>query len=284
LEIWLTRQARRQTIGSGQKYNFVQKITSGTTEKNSMSQNYQDSNPYQSDEFLAGRDSALLAIPAERLGFIRRTYLHLALAVAAFVGLEAILLAAIPADALQNFFGRIQGMGWLLVLGAFMVVSWVARWWAESGQSKTMQYLGLSLYVVAEAVLFLPLLFVATRYFGSSVLPSAALITGIAFAGLTAVVFFTGADLHWMGRALAVAGLGALAAVVCSMIFGFSLGILFSAGMVVLAAGYIAYDTSNVLHHYRTDQHVAASLALFASVALLFWYVLRLMMAFGQQD
>jgi FtsH-binding integral membrane protein len=49
--------------------------------------------------------------------------------------------------------------------------------------------------------------------------------------------------------------------------------------MIVLASGYILYDTSNVLHRYRTDQHVAAALALFASVAILFWYVLRLFMS-----
>ncbi len=38
--------------------------------------------------------------------------------------------------------------------------------------------------------------------------------------------------------------------------------------MVVFASGYILYDTSNVLHHYRTEQYVAASLALFASVGI----------------
>ena len=40
--------------------------------------------------------------------------------------------------------------------------------------------------------------------------------------------------------------------------------------MIVLACGYILYHTSNILHQYRIGQHVAASLALFASVALLF--------------
>jgi FtsH-binding integral membrane protein len=49
--------------------------------------------------------------------------------------------------------------------------------------------------------------------------------------------------------------------------------------MIGLMSGYILYDTSNVMHHYRTDQHVAASLALFASVATLFWYVIRLLMS-----
>ena len=70
-----------------------------------------------------------------------------------------------------------------------------------------------------------------------------------------------------------------MAVVVVGMISGSTLGLWFSGLMVMLASGYILYDTSNVMLHYRTDQHVAASLALFASVALLFWYVLRIFMA-----
>ena len=65
----------------------------------------------------------------------------------------------------------------------------------------------------------------------------------------------------------------------CSILFGFNLGNLFAGVMIALAAAYILYYTSNVLHHYRLDQYVAASLALFAAVALLFWYVLQLFMS-----
>ncbi len=50
-------------------------------------------------------------------------------------------------------------------------------------------------------------------------------------------------------------------------------------GMIAFAGAAILYDTSNVLHHYPEDRHVAAALELFASVALLFWYVLRLFMS-----
>ena len=49
--------------------------------------------------------------------------------------------------------------------------------------------------------------------------------------------------------------------------------------MIAFAAGAILDDTSQVLHHYRKDQHVAASLALFAAVALPFRYVLRIVMS-----
>ena len=46
-----------------------------------------------------------------------------------------------------------------------------------------------------------------------------------------------------------------------------------------VACGTILYSTSKVMHDYQTDQYVAASLELFAAVALLFWYVLRLLMS-----
>ena len=81
-----------------------------------------------------------------------------------------------------------------------------------------------------------------------------------------------------MKPAVMVAGLAALGIAICASLFGFSLGVFFSGAMILLASGYILYDTSNVLHHYRIGQHVAAALALFASVALLFWYVLRILL------
>ncbi len=49
--------------------------------------------------------------------------------------------------------------------------------------------------------------------------------------------------------------------------------------MIGLAGAAILYDTSKVLRDYPEDRYVAASLQLFASVALMFWYVLRLFMS-----
>ena len=80
-----------------------------------------------------------------------------------------------------------------------------------------------------------------------------------------------------------VGGLAAMAFIVVAAIFpvfgGNLIGMLFSVAMVALATGYILFQTSNIIHHYHTDQHVAASLALFASVVLLFWYVLQIVMS-----
>ena len=49
--------------------------------------------------------------------------------------------------------------------------------------------------------------------------------------------------------------------------------------MVALAGASILYDTSNVLHHYPEDRYVGAALQLFASVAMMLWYVLRIFLS-----
>ena len=227
-------------------------------------------------DFETNTNTAQYAQESERAAFIRRTYLHVAGAILAFVVLEAILLQLPIGGAIATVLsGRFT---WLLVLGAFMGVSWLAQKWANSDTSPGMQYLGLGLYVVAEAIIFLPLLYVAAYYSSEHVIVSSGLITMFLFAGLTASVFISKKDLSWMGRILTIGGFVAMGIIVASMLFGFTLGLLFSAVMVIFAGGAIMYETSNVLHHYRTNQHVAASLALFASVALMFWYILRLVM------
>jgi FtsH-binding integral membrane protein len=111
------------------------------------------------------------------------------------------------------------------------------------------------------------------------VLPIAGILTLLLFAGLTAVVFTTRKDFSFMGSILKIGGFIAIGLIVCGAIFGFELGLVFSGAMVLLAGGAILYDTSKILLHYRTDQHVGAALELFASVALLFWYVLRIVMS-----
>jgi FtsH-binding integral membrane protein len=226
-------------------------------------------------------DTVIYAEATERAAFIRRTYAHLAVAVLAFIAVEWMLLQLPIAGAMAR---AMTGYSWLIVLAVFMGVSWLAERWANSETSPQMQYLGLGIFVVAEAVIFLPLLYVASNFASADVIPMAALITGFLFTGLTATVFITRKDFSWMRSILTIGGFVALGVIVASMIFGFSLGIIFSAIMVLFASVAILYDTSQVLHHYRTNQHVAASLSLFASVALLFWYILRIVMSLSSSD
>ena len=108
---------------------------------------------------------------------------------------------------------------------------------------------------------------------------SAAILTLVGFAGLTAVAFWTRKDFSFLGAVLRWAMIVALLAIVGAVVFGFELGTWFSVAMVGLAGVAILYDTSNVIHHYPEDRYVAAALELFASVALMFWYILRLLMS-----
>lgn len=243
---------------------------------------YMQENPYQYSGSYG--NLAAYAEEAERTAFIRRTYVHLLAAVFAFAGLEAMFFALVPAE-LQLKTVVMMRSGWnaLFVLGGFVFVSWIAERWATSAQSLTMQYIGLSLYVLAESVIFLPILFMANRMDPMSI-PSAAIITAFVFGGLTLMVLVTRADFSWLGRFLWLGGLVAMGLVVCSIFFGFSLGMIFAAVMVAFACGYILYDTSNVMHRYSTTQHVAAALALFASVAMLFYYILRIVMSYSREE
>jgi len=242
-------------------------------------------NPYNTPRYSV----AAAAAADERATFITKTYLHLAGAIGALVLLETVLLQLPITNQLVG--AMTGGMSWLIVLGAFMFVSWIANSWARSDTSPTKQYLGLGLFVVAEAVILLPLLAVARSMGGdprypmlTGVIGTAGLATLGLFCVLTAVVFITRKDFSYMRSILWFGGFAAMGLIVCAIVFNFSLGPIFTYAMIAFACGHILYDTSNVLHHYRIGQHVAASLSLFASVALLFWYVLRIVMSMQSRN
>ena len=222
--------------------------------------------------------------PADtRTEFYQKTYLHLAGAVGVFILLE-VALFSIPGIELKVL-TMLQGFNWLLVLGLFMGVSWVANKWAVSDTSRSMQYAGLGLYIVAEAIIFLPILVIATYYTGQSgLVGQAGIITAALFAGLTFVAFTTKKDFSFLGGVLKISFFVALGLIVASMFMGFNLGLWFSGAMVLVAGCSILYQTSNIIHQFRPDQYVAASLGLFASVALLFWYVLQILMSLSNND
>jgi len=225
--------------------------------------------------------TAALAPADARTTFIRRTYANLAGAVLAFAAIEYVILhiPGIENVLMAMFGGPIQV---LIMFALFVGVSWIAERWALNSTSIEMQYAGLGLYVLVEAVIFLPLLYVANVRFPGAIATAGVLSLSV-FGGLTLAVFTTKKDFSFLGPIISIASLVAIGFIIAGLIFGFSLGLFFSLAMVALASACILYQTSNVLHHYRTDQPVAASLALFAAVALLFFYVLRVVMA-AQRD
>jgi len=210
-----------------------------------------------------------------RAKFIMRTYHHLFGSILLFVLIEVVLFKSGIAESMAR---ALMGTSWLFVLGAFMVVGWLASHTAHRAVSKGAQYAALIGFVSAEAIIFVPLLYVANR-FAPGAINSAAVVTMLGFTGLTAVAWFTRKDFSFLGAFLKWAFILAVVAIVAGIIFKFQLGVWFMVLMVGISGGAILYDTSNILHHYPEDRHVGAALSLFSSVMLMFWYVLQLFLS-----
>jgi FtsH-binding integral membrane protein len=211
-----------------------------------------------------------------RATFITRTYAHLFGAIVAFTVLEIFIFRAGLAQGLTSTLAGSQ-LGWLVVLGGFVLIGSLASRVAMTARSLGAQYAALGAYVVIEALIFVPILFIATLY-APGVIESAALVTLLGFTGLTLVAVQTRKDFSFLRSVVGFAGVMAIVLIVASFLFGFQLGTWFSVGMVALAGASILYQTSDILKRYPEDRYVGAALGLFAAVALMFWYVLRLFM------
>jgi FtsH-binding integral membrane protein len=214
---------------------------------------------------------------SERALFIRRTYMHVALAILGFVALSAVLWRM---PAAVQFSASIAGKP-LILLGAWLGISWLANSMAYSRTSRAVQYGGLALYTVLISVIFLPMMMYAhyaPQFAGQQLLAKAAFMTISLFFGLSAVAVVTRKDFSFLAPIIMVGGFVALGLIVCGMLFGFDLGLWFSVGMVALMAASILHTTSSMVHRYSTDMYVGAALCLFSSIAMMFFYILRIFM------
>ncbi|MGH9111516.1 MAG: Bax inhibitor-1/YccA family protein [Acidimicrobiales bacterium] len=212
-----------------------------------------------------------------RSDFLTRVYQHLLAAVVAFVAFEALL---INLGLAREIYELVSGGGgrWLIVLGGFMVVNWLATNAAHDILNPSRQYAGLFGMAAGEALIFAPFLHYIFEVEGDGATPvvAAAVITAIGFAGLSAVALVTRSDLSFLRPILLWTGVCALVLIVAALLFGFELGVWFSVAMIALAGGSILYQTQTIMRHYPAEAYVGAAVQLFASVMLLFWYVLRL--------
>lgn len=216
---------------------------------------------------------------AQRVAFYKKTYAHVAIGVLVFIVFEFLLLQS---ETIVNFaLSMTQGFKWLLMLGGFMFITNYAEKMALKTQDKSKQYLAFGLYILAEAFIFVPLIYIALAFTdsGSEMLNQAAIVTLGLFTGLSAVVLLTKKDFSFLKTGLTIGFFIAIGLIVAGMIFGFSLGLWFSVAMCLLAGGSILYQTSNLVHKYTTDDYIPAALGLFASLMLLFWYILSIFLS-----
>ncbi len=210
--------------------------------------------------------------PERRGQFLIRTYAHLYAAVMLFAGIDYVLFATGAAPRMAE---AMLSVNWGLVLGAYVLVSWMAARFARMDTTRDVQYTAFVVYVMAEAVLFVPLLYIA-QLVAPGALNGAIYATVAGFTALTAIVAWTGKDFSFLRGFLAWGGMTALVVIVGALLFHFPLGAWFDVAMIAFAGAAILYDTSKVMRFHGEGNYVAASLQLFASVALMFWYVLRL--------
>lgn len=213
-----------------------------------------------------------------RFAYLKQVYGLLLGGVAAFVGIEVVLFTTGLADAI---FDVVVATNWLLVLGGFMLLSWLANSVAFKARTRGAALAGYGVLVLAQALIFVPLLMIAGEV-APGAIGQAAGVTLVGFVGLSGIALTSSKDFSFLGSVLRWVGVGALLLIGSAVIFGFSLGTLFSVGMVVFAGAAVLYDTQKILKHYPVGTEVQAAMQLFSSVALLFWYVLRIFI--GSRD
>jgi hypothetical protein len=222
----------------------------------------------------------------DRVTFIRKTYAHLAGAIGLFVFFSWAFLTSGISRSILQFIAAGQ-YTWLLFLGGFAVVGYLAQSMARADRPLSTQYLGLGIYTLGEALLFSPLILIAALYGARqgapNVLADSAVVTLCTFAGLSGYVIIYNKDFSFLGGFLAAAMFTALGVIIVAILFGLNLGVWFSGIMILIASVSILYSTSRVLKYYRSDQYVAAALELFAAIALLFWYVLRIFLQMNRR-
>ncbi len=215
----------------------------------------------------------------ERVAFYKKTYSHVAGGVLLFILFEYLLLQS---ETIVDFaLSMTEGYRWLLMLGGFMLATNYAERMALNSPNKGTQYLAYGLYILAEAFIFVPLIYIAAFYMesGPEILNQAAIVTLALFTGLSAVVFVTKKDFSFMKTGLTIGFFIAIGLIVAGTLFGFNLGLWFSVAMCLLAGGSILYQTSNLVHKYTTEDYIPAALGLFASLMLLFWYILSIFLS-----
>jgi uncharacterized protein len=224
------------------------------------------------------QDETLLAPVAAygadvRQRFMTRVYLRLLAGVAAFVALETFLFTSGLAVAITR---AVVSTSWLLVLGGFMLVSWLATSLGARATSPAAGLAGFALLVAANAVVFAPLLVLA-EFQVPGVIGDAARVSIAGFVGLSVVAHRSSRDWTFLGAALRWMGVLALVAIVAAVLLGTGLGTWFSVAMIGLAGAAILHDTQAIMRSYPPDRETAAAMQLFSSLALLFWYVVRLL-------
>lgn len=233
----------------------------------------EDRNPYA--ELTA--PPAAFAVVHERAAFLKKVYGLLLLGV---LGFAATLWAAGNVAPVRDAALRVGELiyghrwGWAIYLALFFGGSMAVHAVAER---KPLNAIAYAAWVLLLGFLIAPIVLWLGAAHGPELVTQASTLTALVFGSLTAIVFYTSKDFSFLRGVLMFGGLALLGIGIAGMLFGFSLGLWYSAAIVVLMAGYVLYDTSAVLHRYPTTMAMSAAIVLFTDVVLLFKHILLLL-------
>ncbi|MCA8975773.1 MAG: US12 family protein [Planctomycetes bacterium] len=229
-----------------------------------------DHNPYAA----LTAPPAAFAAASERAAFLKKVYGLLFLGMLGFAAtLWAAGNVAPVREMMLSLWGLIRGTryGFLVYIGVFMAGSFAVQALAEKRPINAIAYAGWAFLL---GLLVAPLVLAA----GPELVSQASLITALVFGGLTLFVLWTGKDFSFLRGTLFVVGMGLFVAMLAGWLFGFGMGMWLSVGIVALMAGYILYQTSEILHRFPTTMAMSAAIILFTDVVLLFKHILILLM------
>jgi FtsH-binding integral membrane protein len=236
-------------------------------------------NPYA----FAAELPAAEAAASERATFLRKVYSLILAGVLVFAGS---LWAAGSVPAVNSLSGSMWQLiaggrfGWLIYMAIMMGGFWLVHAVSRTFPINLIAYFAWSFLL---AMLAAPLVLYAAHA-APATLNTASAVTAATFTGLTAFVLLTGKDFSFLRGILFLAFWGILVLSLCGMLFGFGSSLLFSGLGTLFFAGYILYDTSEVLHRFPTTRPVSAAVELFTDVVMLFQNVLILLLSLRNSD
>jgi FtsH-binding integral membrane protein len=214
------------------------------------------------------------APPEARTAYMTRVYVRLLVGLAGFILGSMALFVTGLAYSIASF---VLSVNWLLILGGFMLVSWMSTTLLARAETVGAQYGAYAAIVAANVVLFATPLVIAQEFAPEGTITLAAQLSVVAFAALSVISIRTAKDFSFLRGILLWGGVLALLGIVGSTIFGVGLGAWFAVAMIGYAGAAILYDTQKVYRTYPLGTETAAAVRLFSSLTLLFWYVLQLL-------
>lgn len=210
----------------------------------------------------------------ERLSFIRKVYALFFVATLFAVGGVALgfLFPPLMVAAFEH-----PWIALILMLGGVMGAQAVRH---QSG----VNLLALFGFTTLTGIVISPLLYIINQNNPASILEAGVLTVGI-FGGLTAYAFISKRDFSFL-RGMLVTGLIVviLAGLLNVLLVG-SLGLGFAVAVatLLLFAGFVLYDTSNIIRRYPTNEYVAGALSLYLDAFNIFLALLRILNSGGRR-